>query len=297
MTDLIGRALSHEAVRTNPPVFVDIGASGGLARTWRAFAPYSICIAFDADQRDFAVNESSGNAWLKSYSINRIVSPQSEAEATFYLTAAPHCSSTLEPDKDALSAYAFSERFNVESIASIEAVGLPQVLEDLSITHVDWFKADSQGTDLKLFLSLPESMQKRVIVAQFEPGIMDAYHGEDMAFEVMFAMRERRFWTAEMTVKGSQRVGKTFLSRLEPIQRRYLHRLHGTAPGWCELTYMRELSSFETSRSLLLAWAFATALGQHGDAFEAASMGLALDDAIFEDLQAHSIRAISGPMS
>jgi hypothetical protein len=59
--------LAFEAlIAIAPPILVDIGASGSLQKQWRALAPFSICIAFDADTRDFQVRESADSEWKSS---------------------------------------------------------------------------------------------------------------------------------------------------------------------------------------------------------------------------------------
>lgn len=97
MKNLINRVFLHQSFIEKPPVLLDIGASGSLPTHWELLAPYSICIAFDADDRDFVVEESEGKPWKKLYSLNRLVEPQSSDGIDFYLTRSPHCSSSLQP--------------------------------------------------------------------------------------------------------------------------------------------------------------------------------------------------------
>src|SRR3954452_12909485 len=111
MKHLVHQILSHESVQKRPPVFVDIGASGGLADEWRLFAPHSICVAFDADTRDFQVDAVEGGDWKKLYTLNRLVSDAASDALPFYLTRSPHCSSSLQPDNDALGPWAFARLF------------------------------------------------------------------------------------------------------------------------------------------------------------------------------------------
>ena len=60
--DIIDQILSCPLLLENPPVLLDIGASGEIHAKWKAIAKYSICIAFDADDREigFAASESKG---------------------------------------------------------------------------------------------------------------------------------------------------------------------------------------------------------------------------------------------
>jgi hypothetical protein len=60
-----------------------------------------------------------------------------------------------------------------------------QALIKININYIDWFKTDTQGTDLRLFKTLPSKIADHVLAAEFEPGILDAYIGEDKLYSVM----------------------------------------------------------------------------------------------------------------
>ena len=63
----------------------------------------------------------------------------------------------------------------------------------LKINKIDWFKTDSQGIDLRLFKSLNIEIQNKVIVAEFEPGIIDAYKNEDKLYRLVGYMSNQEF--------------------------------------------------------------------------------------------------------
>jgi len=80
MKKIINNIMNHASLVNQPPVLVDIGASGFLHRKWRSIAKYSVCIAFDADTRDFDASEIenkiaklSGYLELKEASFNSFV--------------------------------------------------------------------------------------------------------------------------------------------------------------------------------------------------------------------------------
>src|SRR5438094_209753 len=117
---MIDKILSRPEFQTEPPVLVDIGASGQLHGRWKAFAKYAVCIAFDADDRDFGYVESESSHFRKLYTFNNIVTgPTADEEdtenanpgrvnpdrANFYLTESPHCSSLLRPRPDLIQEY------------------------------------------------------------------------------------------------------------------------------------------------------------------------------------------------
>ena len=65
MNKIIKIIMNHASLVNQPPVLVDIGASGFIHRKWRTIAKYSVCIAFDADTRDFDANKIDNKGWRK----------------------------------------------------------------------------------------------------------------------------------------------------------------------------------------------------------------------------------------
>lgn len=295
MKRIIKRIMCHPTLQARPPVLVDIGASGDALRNWKLLAPYSISVAFDADTRDFTVGETSGGAWLKRYSINRLVAPHTATETDFYLTHSPYCSSSLPPDTGALVPWAFCRLFDVEHVVKMPVLGLSEALANLGLDRVDWYKTDSQGTDLRLFAALPESMRDRVLVAEFEPGIIDAYRGEDKLHAVLAYMDNRPFWVSFMDIRGSQRLDQEDLEAFDPIRCFDPESFLKTAPGWCEISYLNTFDGDDmTVREYLLGWVFASIMREHGFALHLAKIGASkFDESLFGELQAISRKALS----
>lgn len=295
MRIIIRKVMGHPLLKKAPPVLVDIGASGSLPKQWKLIAPYSICVGFDADTRDFAVSESENGDWKKLYLFNRLISTKSSSEVDFYLTKSPYCSSTLKPDNEALKPWAFSTLFEVDKVVKLPAVDLHSVLEKIGITYIDWYKTDSQGTDLRIFDALPKSIIRKIISADFEPGIIDAYMGEDKLHQLMAYMDKQPFWVSHMEVKGSQRIDQDDLQNLNYLKRRFISSFLKTAPGWCEISYINKLSDKEmTCREYLLGWVFATMKGEHGFAIQAAKDGaIKFEEPLFNELHNISHNSLS----
>ena len=147
MASIIHEVMTHSSLLRSPPVLVDIGASGTIHKKWNPIAKYAICIAFDADSRDFEICESENKGWRKLYSMNRLVTSESAEEVDFYLTKSPHCSSSLAPDQKALEPWAFSPLFEVDNIVKLPSVDLQSALLKVDVDYIDGYKTDSQGTD------------------------------------------------------------------------------------------------------------------------------------------------------
>jgi len=291
---IIDTVLSRPEFIDRPPVLLDIGAAGEIDRKWRALARHSVCIAFDADDRQmgYVIKETSG--YRKLYVYNCIVTDQTTGEAEFYLTDSPQCSSLLIPRQESLGNWAFGDWFRVERSLRLKTVALPQVLTELEIDKVDWFKSDSQGTDLRLFKSLGEERIARVLAAEFEPGIIDAYRGEDKLWSLLAYMDDKPFWMTSLQVKGSQRIaGAVAARRLGTWARRLLPALLKTSPGWGEVAYLNTFAGDTACldlRDYLLGWVFAVVEEQYGFAVELAIKGQErFGDPLFPRLEAEAL--------
>ena len=295
MASIIHEVMTHSSLLRSPPVLVDIGASGTIHKKWNPIAKYAICIAFDADSRDFEICESENKGWRKLYSMNRLVTSESAEEMDFYLTKSPHCSSSLAPDQKALEPWAFSPLFEVDNIVKLPSVDLQSALLKVDVDYIDGYKTDSQGTDLRIFNSLPKEIINKILLAEFEPGIIDAYQGEDKLHHLLAHMEKEPFWISNMEIKGSQRINNLDLKSLNYFQQRSIESFLKMAPGWCEISYLNKMEQSEmTLREYFLAWVFASLNAEHGFALFVANKGYELfGDKLLLKLQNKSIKELS----
>lgn len=289
--NIFEKILTRPEFDEEPPVLVDVGSSGSLHPTWKKIRKYSICVAFDADSRETGYIKSETKCFRKLYIFPQIVTVSDESLSDFYLTKSPYCSSLLKPLHGKIRNWSFAPLFQIEKKISLKAITLKKALEEVKLDRVDWFKTDSQGTDLRLFLSLGDSIIDRVLVAEFEPGIIDAYEDEDKLWQLMSYMDTKQFWMSDLLVRGAKRIETDIFETLNKIQRKFLI----ISPGWAETTYFRLLSNDSSKRDLLLAWLFSAIKKQHGYALEIALRGQQLyDDEVFLELRKRSLLRMTG---
>jgi len=270
---VFNKVFNHPSVKETPPVLLDIGASGDIHKEWRSIAKYCICLAFDADDRDFNISEKDNQGYKKLYTINRVVSDKNIKKHDFYLTKSPHCSSSLKPLNNSLKDWNFSYLFEIVDEVKVPSCTLSDVLKDCNLDRIDWYKSDSQGTDLRIFRTLSRDLQKKMLVCEFEPGIIDAYTDEDKLISLMKYLENLPFWVCDMVIKGSQRIKIEDRNNLSYFQRKHISSFLKFSPCYCEISYISDFSEFSEIRSTLIGWVFAIIKKQYGFALHLARLG------------------------
>lgn len=287
--EFIDRVLSRPEFAAEPPVLVEIGASGGTHPAWRALARYSIGIAFDPDARQMQVVHDESAGYRKLHIFPAASVPDETTEADFHLTRSPYCSSLLRPDGAALADWDFARLFDVERSVRVPCLNISKALREAGVTRVDWFKTDSQGTDLRLFQSLGEAMCLRTLAVEFEPGIIDAYEGEDKMSAVLAAMDRAEFWLSDLKLRGTLRMSPEDAVRFAGKESIKLSDVLPTAPGWGEMRYLntfRGAGPF-SKRDWLLGWVIACLNDQLGFALDLCRRAaVAVPDPVFHTLEA-----------
>jgi FkbM family methyltransferase len=298
--EFVDRVLSRPEFQAEPPVLVEIGASGGTHPAWQALARYSIGIAFDPDSRQMQVVHDESSGYRKLHIFPAAAVPDETLEADFHLTRSPYCSSLLRPDGAALADWDFARLFDVERSVRVPCVNISKALREAGVMRVDWFKTDSQGTDLRLFQSLGEAVCLRTLAVEFEPGIIDAYEGEDKLSAVLAAMDRGEFWLSDLTLRGTLRMSPEDAARFAGQDTTRLADVLPTAPGWGEMRYLntfRGAGPF-SKRDWLLGWVIACLNEQFGFALDLCRRAaVAVPDPVFGTLEAETERMIQQKLS
>lgn len=259
------------------PVLLDIGASGAPPSRWKPIASHSTYVAFDPDSREFG--EDVPVTFKRTNIVPKaVVTDPAQSEVTFFLTRSPFCSSSLKPDHESLSDFLFADLFTVVDTVTVPSCTLDSILEELNLNRVDWFKSDSQGTDLRLFNSLAPQIRSRVLALDIEPGLIDAYVGEDLFSDAHAQLIRQGFWLSHLEVRGTVRMKKTVGDQIQASDGVSAQLLQGgvkKTPGWVEARYLRTPQWLDSLHAApdeyALLWVFAVLDGQLGFALDLAS--------------------------
>lgn len=292
---MIEKILNREEFLNEPPVLIDVGASGELNEKWNVLSKYSVLVAFDADERDFDYIKNKKEQFRELHIVNTIVSNREEAELDFYLTNAPQCSSLLAPVTEELESWAFADFFKVQEKLKLKNTSLQAVLSEYGISYIDWLKIDSQGMDFKIYKNIPESIRDKVIIAEFEPGILNAYSNEDKLFTIMGHFTGKNYWMHKMEVKKTVRHNASKLSNVISAPTNMLLRNLERAPGWAEIGYLKLFNEGSYSkREILFACIVAIIEEQYSYGLElVVDAKQAFEDDLFVELEQYFIEKIT----
>jgi hypothetical protein len=300
---MLNRVLAEPELRDSPPVLVDVGAAGGVPPAWRCIARCSIGVGFEPDARKSAPLDAAQRMFKRWIFCPGLAVPMAspDGRTTLNLTRSPYCSSTLRPQSDKVREWVFAELFDIVETREFQSATIKEALAAQGVSNIDWLKCDTQGIDLRLFLSLPTGWRERVLAVEFEPGIIDAYEGEDKLADVLAAMAREPFWLSGLQVGHTPRGRPDLLgAQLGAGMVRWCRRLGPGAPAWANVRYLREVT-MQTEvldrRAHLLAWVFATITGQHTYALTWADAGAhRYGDQLFSAMVASSRRRLRWAM-
>ena len=301
--NLFDRIFAEPELRAAPPVLVDVGAAGGLPPAWRRIARYSIGVGFEPDARETAPLEGAQRRFRRWVFCPALAVPVAapDGQQALHLTAAPQCSSTLPPRMGPLGEWAFADFFRVKETRLLPATTLTEALVAKGLGGIDWLKCDTQGLDLKLYLSLSAEWRAGLSAVEFEPGLIDAYEGEDKLPDLLSLMANEPFWLAELEVGRTLRARPDLLAaRFGAGGVRWARRLGPSAPAWANARFLRDVALSAEAvgrRAWLLTWVFSTELGQHGYALTvAAEGGRRFGGDLFEAMASASARSLRWAM-
>jgi hypothetical protein len=228
-------------------------------------------IAFDPDSRE--VPKDLADHYRAVVLVDRAVTDRDDVDSVeFVLTRFPYCSSTLEPDLEALGNYSFRDHFVPESRESVQATSLNRVIDERGLTGIDWLKLDSQGTDLRIIRSLGPKALADLTAVEVEPGFINAYVGEDLFHDVHRDLTENGFWLCDLNCQAYPRVRPESVDELERLCRAWgvaggVGALKAS-PTAAEARYLRELDPSMDARAITMLFVFATISGQVAFAFD-----------------------------
>lgn len=174
----------------HPLVLVDVGARGGLPPHWRRAERHLHVVGFEADPEEHAELARFAPA-------NVTYIPKALAGApgrvALNITRAPRCSSVLAPNRSFLDEFPESDRFDVISVAEVEAGTLDEELPAHGMAGADFLKVDTQGSELPILRGAERTLADHVMGVEVEVEFSPMYEDQPLFADVDPYLRDLGF--------------------------------------------------------------------------------------------------------
>ena len=179
-----------------PFVMVDIGARGGIPKSWGALSKYLKVIGFEPDKQEYIKLSGRKNQEYHTKYLDIALSDEKKS-IKFHVTKGAWLSSVFYPNQTLLDK--FSKTWG-ESLTTIEleADTLDNQLKENQINDVDLIKLDTQGSELLILKGSTGVFNNQVIGVESEIEFVDVYKDQPLFSEVDLFLRKYRFHLMEI---------------------------------------------------------------------------------------------------
>ena len=182
------------------PVYIDIGARGGIPAIWKHLAKmkYLEVTAFEPEISECErLKEAQPYIKWFPYALGdqkRIVD--------FYITADPACSSCLEPDDRILSKYPVRDKFVVSRTEQFEIHSYEDLFDAGLVPLPHILKMDVQGFEYPVIEGMGKCLES-VICIEAESHFKAIYHGEKSFEDLKCYLEHRSFILSHLEPHGN----------------------------------------------------------------------------------------------
>jgi len=180
----------------HPFTLVDVGSMGGIAEKWDLLSNSMKIIAFEPDEREFNRLKNSNSATYFNFALH-----DKSQSLRFYITKGHGKSSIYKPNIGFLSHFEGIERFHIEKdeiIPSEKVSSLDSVIEENSITDVDFIKLDTQGSELQILEGGRKGAVPRAFGMQIEVEFIEMYKNQPLFRDIDAFMDRNGFQLVDL---------------------------------------------------------------------------------------------------
>lgn len=182
MTHPIFEFISGKIKKEYPFTMLDVGAMDGVAKKWSSLSGFMKAIAFEPDEREFAILKNDSDTIYFNYALYN-----KSQQLNFYVTKGHGKSSIYKPNIDFLSQFEDLERFHIEEVKTLppeKVKTLDSVIEENSIGDIDFVKLDTQGSELHVLEGCLSHVIPKAFGMQIEVEFAEIYKGQPLFRDV-----------------------------------------------------------------------------------------------------------------
>jgi FkbM family methyltransferase len=188
-------------------VAVDVGAANGLPETWQMLRSSSAFFYLIEPNPDSCANlpryfkpEEAG-----TYKIIPVAVSGTGGTRKLYVSNASTGSSLLSPNTRLAKEYVSPEYLFPLKILQVETRTLADIFDELGEQQLDFFKLDTQGTELEILQGLSSDRMNRVLGVELEIGMPGGYRNQGQFSDVQKFMVEHGLELFDLRLSRTQR--------------------------------------------------------------------------------------------
>jgi FkbM family methyltransferase len=181
------------------PVFLDVGARGGLTQTWtrliRRGAVIGVAVELDPVEAS-KLQRDLPNLTCLPYALGPEI-----GKRTLYITKASGCTSFFEPNFQVLNSYEVRAYFDILKTIELDVTTYESLVKEGKAPWATFVKLDVQGFEKEVLKGFGEGL-KNVLALEMEGHFRPFYCGQWSASEMIESMRQWGFVLRNIVPQG-----------------------------------------------------------------------------------------------
>jgi FkbM family methyltransferase len=194
-------------LRTKPICYVDIGARGGLARSWKFLWRWGLVAPIFVEPEPAAaktLREDYPDARILECALGDV----DGTGRSLYVTRQPGCTSMLKPAPSPRAPSSVHWMYEVDQVVSIDTRRSGDALAERGV-QPEVIKLDVQGLELAILKGLGSTLQQ-VVALELEVSFVATYEAQPMFQEIFDFLIDAGFGMTQLTTFGVADTGSAF---------------------------------------------------------------------------------------
>jgi FkbM family methyltransferase len=178
------------ALKDNPICVVDVGARGKIPDEISPLSSYIDYLGFEADEKEAARLTAAGDSGCLRFRVINAFIGAREGPVKFHLYRHLGESSSLEPEP---SYGAFNTELTIDRTITINGTTLDALVNNRTISEVDFIKLDTQGTEYEILSGGKEAIKSALLI-ETEVEFLPIYKNQKLFHDVSRLLHEHGFY-------------------------------------------------------------------------------------------------------
>ena len=245
---MINKILNHKSFKNNPPVIIDLGASGETYNKWKDIYPQSVFVALDGDKREKIKKKHKFKKYIQ---INKIIFKK-KTNKLFYFTKSPYCSSLLKPIYKKTKEWFFHNSFKIIKTTKIKTVTVKEIIYKNKIKGIDIMKIDLQGIDLDILKSIPKKLKENIKYIDIEPSMYGFYRGEKNNVSEILKYMQKDYSIEDIVfgkhIKGDIRK----IENYSKLKKKLIYFCNKKSISYMNICFIKKFKNYKNVRDILM---------------------------------------------